>query len=302
MRPRHEWEHYFSDSTAKWRRAHLKNYILPAFGNRYLSTITKKEVWNWLSSIKRLKQTRNHILFTFRIPLRETEEQELILFNPLEKVRHFVTKNKLVRDIFTSEDLKLLFPPSTSKLFAVWKNAKYASLFLIFATKGIRSGEARAVQWKHVLDNGWLIIEQAVKSNGTIADTKTRSDRLVFLPLRTHEALDLWRAESIFTEPEDFIFFGADRNRPMNVTTASKLLPKAIDRAGIERNGRNLVVHSFRHTFTTMMRRILPEDILRQFTGHKTLKMTELYDHPAIQDKMSKLKAAVPLIEQAWKK
>ena len=50
-----------------------------------------------------------------------------------------------------------------------------------------------------------------------------------------------------------------------------------------------------------MMRKILSEDILRQFTSHKTLRMTELYDHPTIQDKMSKLSNLTGLIDEVWK-
>lgn len=106
--------------------------------------------------------------------------------------------------------------------------------------------------------DGWIHIAQAVKPNGMIAETKTRIDRLVYIPERTRQLLQLWKIESIYTEANDFIFFGANRQRPINVTTVSKKLPKVIEKTGVERNGQNLVVHSFRHTFNTIMQKELP--------------------------------------------
>ena len=300
IKAQHEWDHFFSEDTARWRRAHLTKYVLPAFGKRYLRTITKNEVRNWLMTLPIANQTKNHVMFSFRIVLREAEDEGLIQFNPIENLKPFGVKSKIVRDIFTPEDMRLLFPTDTESLRYIWGTTKNFALFLVIASTGVRSGEVRGLQWKHVLDEGWLHIEQAVKPSGKVAETKTRTDRLVYMPVRVREALDVWKAESVYTDMEDYIFFGASRQSPINVTTVSKLLPKAIERSGIEHNGRNLVVHSFRHTFNTMMRKQLPEDLLRRLTGHKTESMTDLYDHPTLDDKIETLKNVTPMIEQVW--
>jgi integrase len=300
IKAQHEWDHSFSEDTARWRRAHLTKYIIPAFGKRYLRTITKNKVRNWLVTLSVANQTKNHILFSFRIILREAEDEGLLQFNPIEKLQPFGIKSKVERDIFTVDDLKLLFPLDSTEINRIWGNTKNSALFLIIASTGVRSGEVRALQWKHVLKDGWLYIEQAAKPGGKVAETKT--ERLVYMPARVQQALDSWRQESVYNEPEDFIFFGANRNRPINVTTVSKLLPKAIKRAGVVENGRNLVVHSFRHTFNTMMRKQIPEDLLRQLTGHKSESMTNLYDHPTIEDKIQTLTNVTPMIEELWQK
>ena len=92
-----------------------------------------------------------------------------------------------------------------------------------------------------------------------------------------------------------------DATTPLNVQTVTKLLPGALTRAGVEVAGRNLVVHSLRHTYNTIMRAVLPAETLRKFTGHRTPEMTELYDHPGLQDRILSLKASRSLVENAWK-
>ncbi len=72
------------------------------------------------------------------------------------------------------DELRLLFPPVWKELVTVWGQPKYAALFVTMATTGIREGEARALQWRHVLPNGWMAIERAVKIDGTIGALKKR--------------------------------------------------------------------------------------------------------------------------------
>ncbi|MFZ7131968.1 MAG: tyrosine-type recombinase/integrase [Eubacteriales bacterium] len=300
IKAQHEWDHSFSEETARWRRNHLTKYILPAFGKRYLRTITKNEVRNWLITLKIANQTKNHILFSFRIILREAEDEGLVKHNPIEKLQPFGLKSKKERDIFSLNDLKLLFPPLIEDLERIWGNVKNAALFLIMSSTGVRSGEVRALQWKHILKDGWIHIEQAAKPGGKVGETKTKSERLVYIPKRVQQVLQVWKEESVFTDPEDFIFFGAYRNRAINVTTVSKLVPKALQRAEIKTDGKNLVAHSFRHTFNTMMRKEIPEDLLRQLTGHKSESMTDLYDHPTLEDKIAILNRVRPKVEKLW--
>jgi hypothetical protein len=49
------------------------------------------------------------------------------------------------------------------------------------------------------------------------------------------------------------------------------------------------------------MRAVLPEAILRQFTGHKTPEMTGLYDHPTLSDSVKRLESSRALVEAVWK-
>jgi integrase len=101
-------------------------------------------------------QTRNQILYALRRILLEAESEGLILRNPLEHVEP-MGKGGRVRDVFAIEELRRMFPASHEELLAVWKTLKYAALFITMATTGIREGEARALQWRHLLPGGWLL-------------------------------------------------------------------------------------------------------------------------------------------------
>ena len=198
-------------------------------------------------------------------------------------------------------ELQALFPHDLAKLALVWGTPKYAAMFITLATTGIRSGEARALLWRHFLADGWLHVERAQKIDKSMGATKTGEERVIALPRRTVEVLEWWRGQSPFTAADHLIFFGMDATTPLNVQTVTNLLPGALTRSGIEVAGRDLVVHSLRHTYNTIMRAVLPAETLRKFTGHRTPEMTDLYDHPGLQDRILSLKASRTLVEKAWK-
>ena len=289
----------FGEYQAQTRRAHLKNRILPQFGKRRLDELTQPMIEKWLESLGLANQTKNHILYTLRIVLREARREKLIRENPLQEPEPFAKNNKK-RDAFTLEDLILLFPKAQKDLLEVWKTQKYAALFMTMATTGIRSGEARALAWKHILPGGWLFVERAVKMGGKLGSTKTKDQRVIALPQRTQAQLAKWHKETPFREPEHLIFYGLAADQPLDVETPTHFLPGALERAKIVADGRNLVPHSFRHTYNTIMRHAVPEDVLRRFTGHKSVEMTDWYDHSVMQDRITELEPSRKLVEAAW--
>jgi integrase len=290
----------FGQYQARTRRAHLDNHILPKFGKRRLSELTRPAIESWLIALPLSNQSKNHVLYTFRIVLREAKSERLLRENPLQEAEP-LGRNPRRRDVFTMDELKLLFPKTKEKLLEVWKTEKWGTLFMVLATTGIRSGEARALQWRHLLSGGWLLVEQACKMDKTIGRTKTGEERVVALPRRTLTALESWKKHSPFQDPQHFVFFGTAEDRPLNVESVTHFLPGAMKRAGVQITGRNLVPHSLRHTYNTIMRRVLPEEILRKLTGHKSPEMTALYDHPAVNDRILQLEGARDLVEGVWK-
>ena len=68
----------FSESMAKMRRAHLNNYLFPTFGDKKLHVLNAVEIENWLVSLKLSNSTRNHILYSLNIILKEAKREKLI--------------------------------------------------------------------------------------------------------------------------------------------------------------------------------------------------------------------------------
>jgi integrase len=88
------------------------------------------------------------------------------------------------------------------------------------------------------------------------------------------------------------VFFGSASDRPLNGRTFQDILARALEGEHaadpskpprIVTEGRFLTTHSFRHTFNTMMRRVLPADHLQALMGHKDGRMSDHYDHPDVE-------------------
>jgi hypothetical protein len=80
----------FSISMAKIRRGHLENYLLPRFGNLFLSDLNAVEIENWIISLPRANGTKNAILHSLNIILREAKRERLILANPVDDGNPFL--------------------------------------------------------------------------------------------------------------------------------------------------------------------------------------------------------------------
>jgi integrase len=60
----------------------------------------------------------------------------------------------------------------------------------------------------------------------------------------------------------------------------------ALERIGIteeQRKSRVLLFHGYRHGFNTYIRGKVPDEQLRRVTGHKTLAMSDTYDHASVE-------------------
>lgn len=290
----------FSSTHARVRRAHLDTYILPAFGRKVLTEIQRPAIERWLLGLELANQTKNHILYSFRIVLREAAADGLIGTSPLAETEPFA-KNARRRDILTLQELRMLFPAKRADLVKVWGGLEYATLFMVLASAGIRSGEARALAWECLLPGGWLLVDRAWKSDRTLGTTKTQDERVLPLPANTIGALDWWKKESEFTAPTDLIFHGLGGGRtPLESSTLVRAFPRALEKAKIGIGGRNLTTHSLRHGFNTLYRPLLPEGALHALTGHRTPEMSAHYDHPDVKARMEKIEPFRALIEAAW--
>lgn len=301
----------FGAVTAKGRQAQLDHYILEKWGRYRLSDLTKSAIETWLVALDLSNQTKNHVLYTFRIVLREAEDAGALAVSPLARVEP-MGKSYRARDVFTAAELRLLFP---ARLASVWGSPKRGCMFLLLASTGIRSGEARALSWDRVL---WgeraLLIDRTVKGGsggsgevGPISEKKGGA-KIVLLPTRAEAELRAWHDLAVWKDPADFVFPGEIRGRPLGSAAVTHALGPAIRRINrpaekkqlpppFQVGDRNLVVHSFRHTYVSLVRRLVPEETLRLLTGHHSEAMTDLYDHPRIEREVAALQPARAVVD-----
>lgn len=147
-------------------------------------------------------------MYTLRIILREAKDKKIITENPLQ-VTEPMGKESTTRDVFSDAELKALFP--AGKLAEVWFSQSKGCLFMVLASTGIRSGEARALAWRQVL---WgeraLLVDRAVHKDGEIGpiSEKKGGAKIVLLPSRTAAELKEWFEKTFWKEPEDIVFSG----------------------------------------------------------------------------------------------
>ena len=76
----------FTKAVAVHRRGHLINYLFTKFRSRKLRDITAVEIEDWLATLRLANQTRNHILYSLSIAMREAKRNGLIDKNTAEDV------------------------------------------------------------------------------------------------------------------------------------------------------------------------------------------------------------------------
>jgi integrase len=304
-----------SEGAALGRRSHLTKWILPAFGKRTLSSITPGELRDWIIRLPLSSQSKRHMKYTLNAIFSEAVLAGLIDHNPVRDVPLVKLKAR-GRDALTYEDLHALFPLKPEELIALWGDAEMAAFMLILAATGIRSGEARALRWRHIgcqavtLPEGstevlYLQVEDAVKFTSAapvIGSTKAGKPRPVFLPARARAALEWWKKVSPWPrEPADFIFPGRERDRPLDEDLPRQRFKKAIRTAEVDAAGRWLTPHSFRHAYVSRTKRALPADTLMLMVGHADEKTNMGYFHESLEQKVAQIAQVRALIEGAAK-
>ena len=142
---------------------------------------------------------------------------------------------------------------------------------------------------------------------GPISEKKGGA-KIVLLPKRAESELHAWYDLAVWRDPKDYVFPGDIRGRPLGSAAVTHALGPAIRRINRKAEkdklpppfvvgDRNLVVHSFRHTFVSMCRRLVPEETLRLLTGHHSQAMTDLYDHPRIAREVAALEPARAVVD-----
>lgn len=303
IRRQHAKGRPFSKAVAQFRQIHLDKHILPEFGKRRLNEINQVDVERWLIGLQLSNQTKNHILYSFRIILKDAELVGRIPDNPLEKAQP-MGKNARRRDVFNIEELRLLFPKKQIELLKVWEHPRKAALFAILATSGLRSGEVRALRWQNTIEDytACLVKDSVKPDQHEIGATKSGDQRVVLLPTRTARLLRTWHGMTPYGDPGALVFYGRDADTPLHSRTLNYWLAEALENAEVNAGTRKLVVHSFRHTYNSLMKNVLPAETLRQLVGHKSEAMTNTYDHPQVADLLQRVQGAKPVIESFFKK
>lgn len=292
-------ERHCGAATAKHRQQHLVNWILPALGDHYLSELTPVVIERWIAGVRRAALTRNQMLSTLSIVLRDARRQGHLMHNPIEDVDRIGGAARR-RDALSLEELAVLFPREMDKLVTVWGQDRWAVAYLLMATTGMRVGEVCALTWNCIR---WeipaVIILRAVKADRTIGPPKNGRPRSALLPERAVEVLRWWRARTPSAADDDCLFPGRKRDY-VSTTTLGRAWAPAAKRAGIVTAGRFLGAHALRHTYETRLRGRLPEEALRYMLGHQSVAMSEHYDQATPEERVLRIVGQKVALDRLW--
>ncbi len=272
-----------SPETAEIRNLFLHKHLFPQFGDTRLDKITVVEFEKWWLNLDLSNATKNSILTTLKLVMKEAIRQSIIEHTPLTGVELLDPASR-TRDYLRMDELNRLFPADIEEFEKVWKaKVGYGVVLLIAVSGGLRSGELRALRWKHVVwETGGVLVMRARKRLTGEGEPKAGSIRGVLLPERTMAMLRWWYDQNHQLGPEVYI----------SPATSSKVLLRALkyamDVVGIDYHTRYLDVHSLRHTYNSHMRGLLDESNLMAFTGHRTMKMLEHYDQKTVAEKLER--------------
>ncbi len=274
---------HISRAYAAVRRSYLNRYVLPEFGAVKLSDINPRKIEAWLMRLKDLgtlaPATCNRILGTLKVMLAEAVRLQIIPMNPTGPIGDLKETPK-PRGILDVDAMRQLFDPARAA--EIWGNdPRHYTANLLAASTGMRLGEVQGLMRKYVHPSHIEVMHSWNDTFG-LSQPKWNSAREIPIPSKVAGCLQALMASSPYQEPEDLVFWSRDGAHPLTKTTLLAGLRRAYTRSGIplaDQKSRNLCFHSWRHGFNTLVRGKVPDEQLRRVTGHKTIAMSDQYDH-----------------------
>ena len=276
----------FSDHSLQNRAGQVKNYIIPLLGNLDPRTVTAKEIEKAIFSAKKKNgkplapATKYKIMDTARVIFDSLCSENIIERNPIENLTPYSKSPIAPRTAIPREYFDILFPPTHGELIRLWGNAMWASMMCFFRDTGLRPGEIRALTWIDLyLDDRIIPIRKGVKAgtSDTIGGTKNDMVKAGIITKRTAQEIAIWRAESKYSAPDQYIFTVSGK-APVTNSAIVKAFRRGFVNAGIK--GENWTPYYLRHSFVTYSMDTLDDSELLMLAGHTNIATNMIYRHP----------------------
>ncbi|EAS63280.1 phage integrase [Photobacterium leiognathi lrivu.4.1] len=265
---------WLAEKKIEWSKGHyidvsgvIEKYLLPAFGNQKISSITKQKILKFRSILSQVPGRKGEYLSSSRInhimtPLRQllNEAADRYDFNSPWKNIKALKVSRTVIDPFHLDEVEsfLNAVPDAYKTY-------YTTRFFT----GMRTGEIDGLQWKDIdLVNKTIKVKQALSRN-ELKELKTESSyRDIDLIDRVIDVLQKHKRSKYTTST--FVFINS-KGKPFCYPVVSRTIwYPTLDAAGL----RHRNPYQTRHTYATLLLASgeSPEWIAKQM-GHSTTTM-----------------------------
>jgi integrase len=256
-----------TEKTRKTYRVYLQRWILPKWGPAYLHLIKPISVEQWLRSLEGLRdgskaKIRNIMSAVFSHAIRF----EIADKNPITPVRQSAKRTTVP---------VILDPAELHRLFGEL-GIRERAMIIVDALTGIRRSELMGLQWCDVDFIGSRIEIRRSMVDQIVGDCKTETSRKpVVMDEHIAQALIAWRQESMYTGPQDWVWASPHRKgrQPLWLSTIMRYyIQPAARRAGIQKN---VGWHTFRHTFSTLIKSLgVDAKVVQELLRHASFKTT----------------------------
>jgi integrase len=255
-----------SFATAKTYRGYIRKWIKPRWGSRYLDEIKAVDVEAWLRSLPMARSSRAKIRSILSILFNHACRYEIFDRNPMRFVRQGA-KRRSAPNVLTAAEIKALVDHLP---------LRERTLVLLAAATGLRQSELFGLKWRDVdFKRGELSVIRSIVF-GVVGRCKTESSQK---PVPLHpllgEALLAWRKTCKFTEADDWIFASRLHKGRRPYWGASILRNYVRPVAATLKIQKRIGWHTFRHTYSTLLRSVGAEfKVMQELMRHSTLRTT----------------------------
>lgn len=254
------------DSEILNKSNYLRLYIIPAFGERTLASLTTADVEAFKAKLLGdglKKSSVNRVLNTLGKLLKVAVDWG-DLEHTLKVARFSIAKTE-------SERIKFLSSAEVSALLTELKdNTLIRDLVIFLLNTGLRIGEARALRWADVdMTNRKIIVKRNMWAN---IETSPKSGKSREIPIND-AALAALKAQFHLKGPWVWCL---EDGSPLTAHTGTTVLENASRRAGIQHTS----FHVLRHTFASnLVMRNIPIRTVQDLLGHADITVTMRYAH-----------------------
>jgi integrase len=268
-------------STSRVYGSFLDNHIIPQWGDTLVRDVQPRPVELWLRQLPLSPKSKTHVRSLMHGLLDFAMWAGIIAIarNPISLVvNKGATKRTRKARSLTVEQFQALL----SQL-----REPFATMALLCVCLGLRISEALALRWS---DIDWLgsrlsvrrgIVEQVVD------DVKTGgSAKLLVLANHLLTRLQLWRQQTQFSRPDDWVFASPAKigRLPYSYTGVWRELDRAAKKAGVGHLG----THAFRHSYRSWLDAVgTPLAVQQKLMRHSDIRTTMNIYGDVVTDEMT---------------
>lgn len=267
-------DEWFLENEVAWKisyqetvRGTLDKHLIPQFGEKEVSCITKGEILKFRSSLAKVQNGKktglspdriNHIMTPLRMILNDAAER-FHFSTPWVGIKSLKVPKTDV-DPFTLEEVQLFL----SKV-----RADYRDYYIIRIFSAMRTGEVDGLQWKYVdFDRRQILIRKTIVQSRVETPKTAGSIRTIQMSAQVYDALK--RQWEISGHLESFVFCNRKGKKLNHSNITKRIWYPTLKYLGLKRRR----PYQTRHTMATLWLAAgeNPEWIARQM-GHTTTEM-----------------------------